>query len=334
MRVCSSGRVLRKKLGRSAFAQPRAPDKLRPVSETGSFAQDSAGVELPPGTVITQSKQYQIVQRLGEGGMGKVYKVFDPIMNRYAALKMMKVDVPESEQRRFRQEARLCGTFMHPNLIRTLEVGTTREHGLFWFAMEYLEGADLMGFLEAGQSLDFEFIRDVFKQVLEGLTHVHVRNFVHCDIKPANIFVATDQYDPNLRLVKLLDFGVARDLSRPESHDGKRIMGDPFYMPPEQTYAAGPIDQRADLYALGMTFFEIVTRGRHPLEDLFNVHPREALKAHREREMIRPSAYLPADMSPERREAIDGFFITATAKNPEHRFQSAKVMQIALSHIP
>ncbi len=304
------------------------------MSGEGPIAQDSAGVDLPPGTVLTQSKQYQIVERLGEGGMGKVYKVFDPIMNRYAALKMMKVDVPESEQRRFRQEARLCGTFMHPNLIRTLEVGTTREHSLYWFAMEYLEGRDLMGFLEAGELMDFDFVRDVFRQILEGLTHVHVRNFVHCDIKPANIFVATDQYDPNLKLVKLLDFGVARDLSRPESHDSRRIMGDPFYMPPEQTVAGGPIDQRADLYALGMTFFEIVTQGRHPLEDLFAEHPREALKAQRERPMAPPSTYLPANTPADRAEAIDGFFVTATAKNPEHRFQSAKVMQVALNHIP
>ena len=69
--------------------------------------------DLPEGTVITQSKQYKIVKRLGEGGMGKVYKVFDPIMNRYAALKMMKMDVPDGERRRFRQEARLCGCLLY-----------------------------------------------------------------------------------------------------------------------------------------------------------------------------------------------------------------------------
>ena len=304
------------------------------MSDEAQLGHDSDGVELPPGTVITQSKQYQIVQRLGEGGMGKVYKVFDPIMNRYAALKMMKVDVPDDEKRRFRQEARLCGTFMHPNLVRTLEVGTLREYGLFWFCMEYLEGTDLMGFLERGEPLSWDFTREVFKQVLEGLWHVHSRNFVHCDIKPANIYVATDLYDPNLRLIKVLDFGVARDLNSNEPVDARRIMGDPFYMPPEQTIPGGPLDQRADLYALGMTFFEMVTNGRHPLEDLFSEHPREALRAQRERTMIPPSTYLPADTPQERAEAIDGFFLTATAKNPEERFQSSKVMQVALSHIP
>jgi serine/threonine-protein kinase len=303
------------------------------VSEEPQIERDSQGVELPPGAVITQSKQYQIVERLGEGGMGKVYKVFDPIMNRYAALKMMKVDVPDGEKRRFRQEARLCGTFMHPNLVRTLEVGTMKSHGLFWFAMEYLEGADLMGFIEKDEAIGWDFTKEVFRQVLDGLIHVHARNFVHCDIKPANIYVATDLFDPTLRLIKVLDFGVARDLSSNEQIDPRRIMGDPFYMPPEQTYGGAVLDQRADLYALGMTFFEVVTNGRHPLEDLFSSHPREALMAHREREMVRPSAYLPADTPPERAEAIDGWFMAATAKDPAHRFQSAKVMQVALSHI-
>ncbi|NJK32005.1 MAG: serine/threonine protein kinase [Deltaproteobacteria bacterium] len=238
--------------------------------ESGEIGEgEIENVELPPGALITQSKTYKIVQRLGEGGFGKVYKVFDPIMNRYAALKMIKMNVPEDERRRFRQEARLCGTFMHPNLIRTIEVGTTQEHGLFWFAMEYLDGSDLMGYLDRREPLAFEQIREIFRQTLDALTHVHARNFVHCDIKPANIFVATDLYDRNLRLVKLIDFGVAKDLADPNPTPSKRIMGDPFYMPPEQTYANPQLDARADLYALGMTFYEVITGGRHPFEDLF-----------------------------------------------------------------
>ena len=208
-----------------------------------------------------------------------------------------------------------------------------KSHGLFWFAMEYLEGADLMDYLQKGEVLEFSFIKEVFRQVLDGLIHVHARNFVHCDIKPANIYVATDLYDPGLRLIKLLDFGVARDLGSNEPVDPRRIMGDPFYMPPEQTYGGAVLDQRADLYALGMTFFEVVTGGRHPLEDLFNSHPREALMAHRERQMIMPSAYLPPDTPRDRAEAIDGWFMTATAKDPNMRFQSAKVMQRALTYI-
>lgn len=303
------------------------------VDEPQLAEKEDLGVELAPGTLISQSKQYQIVQRLGEGGMGKVYKVFDPIMNRYAALKMMKVDVPDDYKRRFRQEARLCGTFMHPNLIRTLEVGTTKEHGLFWFAMEYLEGRDLAQLLESGKTPSLRPMQEVFKQTLDALTHVHARKFVHCDIKPANIFIATDLYDPGLKLVKLLDFGIARDLSDPTPPDSRRIYGDPFYMPPEQTYPGAQFDQRADLYALGMTFFEMVTGGRHPFEDLAEQHPRELLRAHREREPAPPSAFMPADTPAERAGDIDSFFMASCAKDPEQRFQTAKAMQRALMAI-
>ncbi len=293
----------------------------------------AAGVELSSGTLITQSKQYQVVERLGEGGMGKVYKVFDPIMNRHVALKMIKVDVPDSERRRFRQEARLCGTFTHPNLVRTLEVGTLSERGLFWFSMEYLEGRDLMALLVDQQKLDFEEIRDIFDQTLDALTHVHARKFVHCDVKPGNIFVATDVYDPALRLVKLIDFGVARDLSVASPGDADKIMGDPFYMPPEQTVPGHWVDHRADLYALGVTFFEMVTGGRHPLEDLFESHPREALRAQRERAMPSAGPFLPKTTPLDRVQSIDAFLLTACAKDPEHRFQSTTAMKRALSTV-
>jgi serine/threonine protein kinase len=313
-----------------------------PVDAEPQLSQEQLeNIELEPGSLITQSKTYKIVGRLGEGGFGKVYKVFDPIMNRYAALKMMKMSVPEDERRRFRQEARLCGTFMHPNLIRTLEVGTTKEHGLFWFAMDYLEGSDLLGYLNRGQHLSFAQLREVFSQTLDALTHVHARNFVHCDIKPANIFVATDLYDANLRLVKLIDFGVAMDLSDQEAAADRasrtartaRIMGDPFYMPPEQTYADPTLDARSDLYALGITFYEMVTGGRHPFEDLFEQHPREALLAQRERIPPPPSSFLPADIDPEHASDIDGFFATATAKHPDERFPTAQIMKRALQHV-
>lgn len=262
--------------------------------------------------------------------MGKVYKVFDPIMNRYAALKMMKMDVPEGERRRFRQEARLCGTFGHPNLIRALEVGTTKEHGLFWFAMDYLEGTDLENIVQSGRPLALHVGQEIFKQTLDALAHVHRRKIVHCDIKPGNIFVSTDAYDPVLKLVKLLDFGVCRDLSDTGPIDASRVLGDAFYMPPEQTIPGNYLDHRADIYALGMTFFEVMTGGRHPLEDLFQVHPREALRAQRERAMPALSAYLGPDTPPQRAHALDAFFARCVEKAPEARFQSAEEMQAAL----
>ena len=287
---------------------------------------------LPTGTTISFHKQYQVLQHLGEGGMGKVYKAFDPIMNRYVALKVMKDDVPEGEQRRFRREARLCGSFTHPNLVRVLDVGTTAEHGLFWFVMEFLEGRDIVGAMRRGRTVPLHVVCEIFRQVLEALRYAHLRGIVHRDVKPANIFVTRDAYDPDLRTVKLIDFGVARDLGDEAPEDPRLILGDPRYLPPEQSRPQGPVDGRSDLYALGMTFYEAVT-GHHPFEDAFELHPRELLKCQRERVPDPPSRHLPGSTDPRKSMAIDAFFRKACAKDPDQRFRDARTMQQALLEV-
>ena len=300
------------------------------ANDSPQLAQDvpEETVDLTAGTIITFSKRFDITGPLGEGGMGKVFKAFDPYMNRYVALKVMKVDVPESERRRFRLEARLCGSFSHPNLVRVLDVGTTREHGLFWFAMEFLEGRDIRGAMQSGRTVPLHVLCEIFRQTLDALNYIHRRNIVHRDIKPANIFVQRDPHDPDYRPVKVLDFGVAKDLGDPSDDDGKMILGDPRYMPPEQTRPNRPMDHRADLYALGMTFYEAIT-GHHPYEDCFGQHPRALLKCHRERTPALPSMYL-AQMGREAADAIDSFFMQACAKDYTVRFSDARSMQRAL----
>src|SRR5688572_25869606 len=229
------------------------------IDHSQELPLDVEPTELEPGTTLTFNKSYQVVNRLGEGGMGKVFKAFDPIMNRYVALKVMKVDVPESEKRRFRLEARLCGGFIHPNLVRVLDVGTTQEHGLFWFVMEFLEGKDITGAMQGGRTVPLHVVCEIFRQVLDALHYVHLRKIVHRDVKPDNIFVMRDPYDPEHRPVKLLDFGVAKDLGDPNPDAERHILGDPRYLAPEQSRTNRPVDARADLYALGMTFYEAVT---------------------------------------------------------------------------
>lgn len=298
------------------------------------FAADEEAkydAELPPGTIITFHKRFQVTGHLGEGGMGKVFKAFDPYMNRYVALKVMKDDVPESEQRRFRLEARLCGSFSHPNLVRVLDVGTTREHNLYWFAMEFLEGRDIRGAMRRGRTVPLHVLCEIFREVLNALHHVHRRGIVHRDIKPANIFVCRDPFDPEFRPVKVLDFGVAKDLSDDKPDDPNLILGDPRYMPPEQTRPNLPLDARADLYALGMTFYEAIT-GHHPFEDVFGEHPRRLLKAHREREPMPPSAHLP-HYGAEAAAHVDTFFRRACAKDAAERFADARQMRDAMAEL-
>lgn len=288
--------------------------------------------ELPPGTVITFNKRFQVTGHLGEGGMGKVFKAFDPYMNRYVALKVMKDDVPESEQRRFRLEARLCGSFSHPNLVRVLDVGTTRERNLYWFAMEFLEGRDIRGAMKRGRTVPLHVLCEIFYEVLSALHHVHRRGIVHRDIKPANIFVCRDPLDPEFRPVKVLDFGVAKDLADDKPDDPNLILGDPRYMPPEQTRPNLPLDGRADLYALGMTFYEAIT-GHHPFEDVFSEHPRRLLKAHREREPIPPSVHLAPEFTAASAAQVDTFFARACAKDAAQRFVDARQMRDALAEL-
>lgn len=292
----------------------------------------SPAIELAPGTMLSFDKQYKVIEPLGEGGMGKVFKAFDPIMNRYVALKVLKVDVPESEKRRFRLEARLCGSFSHPNIARVLDVGTTAEHRLFWFVMEFLEGKDITGAMRGGRTVPLHVVCEIFRQVLEALSYAHKRNIVHRDVKPANIFVTRDPYDPQYRPVKLLDFGVARDLGDETPEDPKLILGDPRYLPPEQSRPNGPVDARSDLYALGMSFYEAVT-GHHPFEDVFMEHPRELLRCHRSRMPAPPSTYLPSDTRPDVADAIDDLFGSACDKDPDNRFASARAMQRALTEL-
>ncbi len=288
--------------------------------------------ELPEGTTISFHKQYRVMQHLGEGGMGKVYKAFDPIMNRYVAIKVMKDDVPEGEQRRFRREARMCAGFTHPNLVRVLDVGTTQEHGLFWFVMEFLEGRDIVGAMQRGRTVPLHVVCEIFRQVLDALRYAHLRGIVHRDVKPANIFITRDAFDPDLRIIKLIDFGVARDLGDETPEDPRLILGDPRYLPPEQSRPRGAVDPRSDLYALGMTFYEAVT-GHHPFEDVFDEHPRELLKCQRERTPEMPSRRLSVNTDPKKAMAIDAFFRKACAKDPERRFADARTMQQALAQV-
>lgn len=286
---------------------------------------------LPVGIEVVQTKRYHILAMLGEGGMGKIYKAFDPIMDRNVALKVMKSGLSEIDQQRFRQEARFGALFLHPNLVRVSDIGVIESRGVWWFAMEYLKGRDLGDVLRRNPPNKLRLVFEIFRQVLDALIYIHQRNTVHCDIKPDNIFVTRDSYDRRLILVKLIDFGVARDLGTWQPPPlARKIIGDPRYMPPEQTYAGAHVDNRADLYALGMALFETMT-GRHPFEDLID-HPQAPtmlIQAQRSRLPEPPSVYLPL-IPPRQARLIDFVFEKACAKDPEHRFDDAASMQSAL----
>jgi len=298
----------------------------RPL-ETEASAHVSG--ELRPGHEVIQHKKFEIVEAVGEGGMGRIYKAYDATMKRYIALKILKPDVPESQRRRFHREAVIAANFSHPNLVRVLEVG--RSGSLTWFAMEHLRGRDVGDIIVRRKQISFRVLVDIFSQTLDALHYIHTRGITHCDIKPENIFITRDSYDRKLVIVKLIDFGIARSADGPvelQTH----LTGDPRYMAPEQAVLNGPLDHRADLYGLGLTFYEVATC-RHPFEDWFGLPPQELLKIQRTQVPEPPSESMPAHTPAVLNHALDRFVARACAKEVDRRFQSAREMQRELREI-
>ncbi|MCA9705958.1 MAG: serine/threonine protein kinase [Myxococcales bacterium] len=297
----------------SGVRPPRSVHRATLPGLPRSLRDDGKGLdeltELAPGSQLLHSKSFDIVDRIGEGGMGKIYRAYDPRMDRYVALKVLKLDVPDAAQRRFRREALVAADFSHPNLPRVLDVGYSEQLGIEWLTMEYLRGRDLGEVIDRGRPVTVPLLVDMVGQVLDALAYIHVRKIVHCDVKPDNIFITRDPYNRRLVIVKLIDFGVCRTLDPPEEQT--EISGDPRYMAPEQTTLEGPFDHRADFYSLGITLYEMLTgqtvfRGSHM--NILTQHVYVAPISPRERA---PDAGIPSD--------LDDLLMRMLAKRPDQR---------------
>lgn len=288
------------------------------------------------GTEIHHVKRYEILSCVGEGGMGWVYRAYDPALERDVAIKVLKPEIPEHQRRRFRQEALFGARFAYPGIARVYDLVQNPQEGAPWFAMEFLSGKDLAEIAERARSsqraIPLRLIHDAFRHALGALAYCHDCSIVHRDVKPANMFVTRD---PNTRLVttKLLDFGVALDLA--DEGGVKRetqLVGDPRYMGPEQTRLGTEVDHRVDLYAAGMCLYELIVN-RHPFEDLLDAPMRDLVAAHRERIPLPMSNFMPHDTEVELAQGLDELFSKACAKDPKDRFQNAHEMQLAITDV-
>lgn len=284
---------------------------------------------LSVGSQIRHAKVLEIVEPLGEGGMGQVYRAYDPNMDRYVALKVLKPGMRPQEQARFHREALIAANFSHPNLVRVLEVG--KHEDMAWLTMEYLRGRDIGDIITNRKAISFRVLVDIFAQALDALSYLHARGIAHCDIKPENIFVTRDPYDRRLVVVKVIDFGIARNVNS-EDDVQQQISGDPRYMPPEQAVQFAKFDQRVDLYALGMTLYECVCR-LHPFERRIEEGAHALLEAHRETPVPPPSLYMPSNTPPELASVFDDFIEVACAKEPDARFDNARAMKRVLERM-
>ena len=195
--------------------------------------------------------KYDVVEVLGEGGMGAVYKAIDPRIGRTVAIKVIKGDFAQDPEllRRFDIEARAVGNLQHPNIVVVYDFG--EENGSPYLVMQYLDGTPLDKIIAQRQNLPIIKKLDIIIGVLEALDYAHEHGVIHRDVKPANVHLLKDGS------VKLLDFGIAREGNLGQTKTGQ-VMGTMFYMPPEQMNGE-VVDRRGDIFSTGIVLFELLT---------------------------------------------------------------------------
>lgn len=275
--------------------------------------EDLSGRELGP---------YRIVTTLGSGGMATVFKAFQPSMDRYVALKILPryyADDPEFSGR-FVQEARLIASLQHPHILPVHDFGEA--DGYTYLVMPLIEGGTLARYLRAHKPLPLPQIARIISQVGDALDYAHSRGIVHRDLKPSNVLL--DQRGNCL----LSDFGVAK-MVEGNVHFTKTggVVGTPAYMSPEQGLGR-QIDQRTDIYALGVLLYEMAV-GHPPFEA---DTPMAVMLKH-----VHDPLPLPHLRNPELPEAVETVILKALAKEPEDRYQSAgdmiKALQMAIDQV-
>jgi len=218
-------------------------------------------LEVPKAELTTGSTfagRYQIIEELGKGGMGRVYKALDKEVNAKIALKLIKPEIAAEDKtiERFRNELKTARDIAHKNVCRMYDLN--REEGSYYITMEYVTGEDLKSFIRRSKQLAIGTAISIAKQVCEGLVEAHKSGVVHRDLKPSNIMIDSDGN------ARIMDFGIARSIKGKGITGAGVMVGTPEYMSPEQVEGKD-VDQRSDIYSLGVILYEMVT-GRVPFE--------------------------------------------------------------------
>ena len=257
---------------------------------------------LTVGTYLAD--RYEIVSKIGAGGMSDVYKAKDHVLGRFVAIKVLKPEFSEDRGfvAKFRTEAQSAAGLEHPNIVNIYDVGS--EEGLHYIVMEYVEGITLKTYIEKKGQLSFKEAVSIAIQVARGIEAAHNKQIIHRDIKPQNLMISTEGK------VKVMDFGIARAAS--SNTVSSDVMGSVHYSSPEQA-RNGFVDGRSDIYSLGIVMYEMVT-GRVPFDGDTTV---AVAIQHLQEEMTPPSVYaknLPISM--------EKIILKCTQKNADRRYQT------------
>jgi predicted Ser/Thr protein kinase len=253
--------------------------------------------------------RYQIVKRIGQGGMGKVYEVNHIHLSRKFALKIISNTVAETDEARelFYREARFASAMSHPNITSVVDFGEDEKVGMF-MVMEFVDGEALHKILFREKRLTVKKACEIVLQVAEALHYIHKQNVVHCDIKTENILIGEEELEAKRTrmVVKLLDFGLARPLTGPRASTS--LSGTPHYVAPERIRGE-PASPSSDVYGVGILLYELLT-GQVPWDG-----PVQKILAGHLDEKPKPPSQIVADLDP----AVENLVLHALAKRPAER---------------
>ncbi|MDY6038463.1 MAG: Stk1 family PASTA domain-containing Ser/Thr kinase [Eubacterium sp.] len=262
--------------------------------------------------------RYELLEKIGEGGMAVVYKAKDRLLNRYVAIKILRPEYTKDEQflDSFKRESQAAAGLQHSNIVAIYDVG--RSGNINFIVMELVDGRPLSEYIHENGRLDYKTTIDIAKQMASALAIAHKHEIIHRDVKPHNIMITSDG------VAKLTDFGIARAVSKSTMvADTSKIIGSVHYFSPEQARGAY-VDERSDIYSLGIVIFEMLT-GTVPFD---GESPVEVALKHINEDIPSPAKLVPG-IPP----ALDKLVLKATDKFQAGRYKSAEEMLEALKNI-
>lgn len=303
-------------------AEPTTTRKgMKPATEVmGLMARESKPSQekkISSGTDLNRFGRYRILERLGSGAMGTVYKGEDPAIDRLVALKTIRLDFLTSEEEtkelkeRLIREAQAAGKLSHPNIVTVYDVG--QEGNLQYIAMEYLRGNPLDELIKKKTELNYRIVAKIVIQVCDALSYAHQKGIVHRDVKPANIMILDDFQ------VKVMDFGIARFGATSMTQSGVAF-GTPSYISPEQLQGK-PADKRSDIFSTGVVLYEFLTRQKP-----FRGEDMNSLMY----SILNDTPPPPSVVNERTPTILDRIVAKAMAKNPEERYQDASEIPVLL----
>ena len=261
---------------------------------------------------MVKAGRYEIIDELGRGAMGVVYRAMDPVIGRTVAVKTIRLSEegtgltrPELLAR-FQTEARAAGLLTHPNIVVVYDAG--EENGLYFITMELVEGKSLQALLDGGHAFPVPRVLRILEQTCSALQFAHERNIVHREAKPANLMLTADD------TVKVTDFGTAKILQFGTVQQTAHVMGTPSYMSPEQVKGR-PVDGRSDIFSIGVMLYEMLT-GEKPF-------PGQSITTVIYK-IVNEDPVPPRQINPSIHPGLNDIVLRALAKEPEVRYQSCR----------